>query len=269
MQKKSARSGGLDRDISIFISEDYENELSEQNLFILKELTKQDKQLTFKNAWLTSQEDFNRDYIRQLLPFKHLYAVNTSLFRTPQELVIVSHGPERQFVFRLIEHSRLLSAWVKSSDTDFYGLDYEYWKSGKDRVRRSFNPDFFIKIVLRDYIFHLPPESKAINQLRDLQDTGVEDLILVVEIKDDDDNREETRAKGFDGEEHFVSLNRMIQETNPIDLDEPFRDSLNHQYVFYLLRPADYPAWFSRLTSGLFIFDLKNLKGEGTGEHTL
>lgn len=257
MQKKSARSGGLDRDISIFLSEDFEKEINEQNLFILKELTKQDKQLTFKDAWLTSQEEFNREYIRQLLPFKHLYAVNTSLFRTPQELVIVSHGPERQFVFRLVEHSRLLSSWAKSPDTDFYSLDYEYWKGGKDRVRRSFNPDFFIKITLKDYVLHFSSESKVLNQLRDLQDIGVEDLILVVEIKDDDDNSEKTRAKGFYGEEHFHSLNRMIREINPIDLDELFRESVNQQYLFYLLRPADYPAWFSRIRNGLFLFDLK------------
>ena len=91
----------------------------------------------------------------------------------------------------------------------------------------------------------------------------VEDLILVVEIKDDDDNSEETRAKGFCGDEHIHSLNRMIREMNPIDLDEPFRDSVSQQYLFYLLRPADYPAWFSRLRNGFLIFDLANGVKEG------
>jgi len=232
--------------------------LTEQNLFVLQELMNRDYQLTLRDGWLLSQENFNRDYIRQVLPFKHLYAVNTSLFRTPQDIVILSHEPERQFLFRLIEHSRLISSWAKSPNTEFYTLDYEYWKAGKDRVRRSFNPDFFIKISLSDYIVHLSEESgaTAVKRLHELQDKGVEDLILVVEIKSDDDESESTRAKGQYGEDHFQSLNRRLTETNPIDLPEPFRESVNQQYLFYVLRPGEYPSWFSRLRSGLLIFDL-------------
>jgi hypothetical protein len=33
-----------------------------------------------------------------------------------------------------------------------HSIDYEYWKCGKDRVRGSFNPDFFIRIDLDDYV---------------------------------------------------------------------------------------------------------------------
>jgi len=36
----------------------------------------------------------------------------------------------------------------------------QYWKGGKDRVRRSFNPDFFIKIDLDEYISRLEIEEK-------------------------------------------------------------------------------------------------------------
>ena len=165
IEQTSARSGGLTHDTTVFISEDYENELSEQNLFVLKELTRGNGQLPLDKSWLTTA-GFNTDYIRQLLPFKHLYVANPSLFRTPQDLVILNHEPERQFVFRLIEESKHMSSWVKSPDRDFYSLDYEYWKGGKDRVRRSFNPDFLIKVVLRDYLSRLAPESPAFVSLK-------------------------------------------------------------------------------------------------------
>ena len=259
IQQKSARSGGLDQEVSVFISEDYESELGEQNRFVLAELINQDRQMTFKGDWLPSQEDYNRDYIRQVLPFKHLYAVNTSLFRTPQDLVILSHEPEKEFLFRLIEISKLVDSWVKSPDTEFYTLDYEYWKGGKDRVRRSFNPDFFIRLVVSDYLLNLKQgaDPKAAIRLRELQDLGIEEFILAVEIKSDDDDSDSTRVKGQYAEDHFTSLNRRLKETNPIDLPQPFRDSVNQQYLFYLLRPSDYPGWFSRLKNGLLAFDLE------------
>ena len=257
IQQKSTRSGGLDQDISVFISENHENDLGEQNRFVLEELMSQDRQMTFKGDWLQAQEEYDRNVIRQVLPFKNLYAVNTSLFRTPHDLVILSHAPERLFLFRLIEHSRLIRSWVKSPDKDFYTLDYEYWKAGKDRVRRSFNPDFFIRIGISDYLMHLNSDghSKAVDQLRSLQDRGTEDLMLVVEIKSDDDDSESTRAKGQYGEDHFKALNRRLKETNPIDLPEQFRESLNQRYLFYVLRPQDYPGWFSRLRNGLIAMD--------------
>lgn len=253
--QSSARSGGLDQEISVFLSEDYEKELKDQNLFVLQELTKKERQMTLGSAWLPSQEEFNREYIRQMLPFKHLYAVNASLFRTPQDLVIVSHLPERQFIFRLIESSRYLSSWVKSPDREFYSLEYEYWKEEKDRVRRSFNPDFFIRLNISDYLIRLGPDldPQADHRLRELQDKGIDDLILVVEIKDDDETGVETRAKGQYGHDHFEALNRRLRETNPIDLAEQFRASIRQHYFFFVLRPMEYPSWFAKIRNGLIV----------------
>jgi hypothetical protein len=253
MPGKSTRSGGLDHEITVFLSEDYENELKDQNLFVLQMLMNQDRQLTFRGDWLQSQEDYNREYIRQMLPFKNLYAVNTSLFKTPQDLVIVSHEPERKFIFRLIEHSKWISSWIKSPDRDFYSLEYEYWKGEKDRVRRPFNPDFFIRIKLSEYLTRMGgnAEPQALHRLRSYQDKGIEELILVVEIKDDEDNSAESRAKEEFGKDHFQALNSRLRETNPIDLSEIFRASIWQQYFFFLLRPKDYPAWFAKIQNGL------------------
>ncbi|MBC2694108.1 MAG: hypothetical protein HF982_02270 [Desulfobacteraceae bacterium] len=36
----------------------------------------------------------------------------------------------------------------------------QYWKSEKNRVKQSFNPDFFIKIDLDEYISRLEREEK-------------------------------------------------------------------------------------------------------------
>ena len=78
----------------------------------------------------------------------------------------------------------------------------------------------------------------------------------MVEIKSDDDQSEETRAKAQFAQDHFRALNQRLREVNPVDLPEPFRGSINHQYIFYLLQPNRYPWWFSRLRDGIFIFDL-------------
>jgi len=258
MQQSSVRAGSLDHDTSVFLSEDYENELNEPNLFILKELLLGSKQLPLDQAWLPTA-GFNPEYIRQVLAFKHLYAANPSLFRTPQDLVILNHQPEQQFVFRLIEDSKCVNAWIKSPDREFYSIDYEYWKGGRDRVRRSFNPDFFIRIAIRDCLLRIPYDAPAVKRLRHLEDQGIEELIVVVEIKSDDDQRDETRAKEQYARDHFQVLNQRLREANPADFPEAFRASIHQQYIFYLLRPADYPQWFGHLRTGTFVFDLGDL----------
>jgi hypothetical protein len=167
--------------------------------------------------------------------------------------VILSHEPERQFLFRLIEHGRLLDSWVKAPDTEFYSVDYEYWRHGRDRVRRSFNPDFFIRLDIDHYLTRLPPDAiiSGASRLRELQNEGIEQLVLVVEIKSDDDNTDETRAKEAFAKEHFAALNRRLRDTQEVDVAEPFRNSVRQHYIFALLRPHDYPGWFSRLGNGL------------------
>jgi len=101
-----------------------------------------------------------------------------------------------------------------------------------------------------------------VDQLRHLQDKGTEDLILAVEIKSDEDDSESTRAKDQYGEDHFKAVNRRLKETNPIDLPEQFKKSLNQQYLFYVLRPHDYPSWFSQLKNGLIVMDYSAIASE-------
>ncbi len=251
MQQASARAGGLDHATSVFVSEDLATELDEQNSFVLGEIAKQPKQPVLPAC--------TRPHIRELHPPKYLYAVNTSLFRTPHNLVILSHEPEREFVFRLIEHTKYIKAWVKSPDMGFYSLDYEFWKRGKDRVRRSFNPDFFIHIAIADFLLlSKNAQDGAVDRLRHLQERGIETIILVVEIKSDDDDSDATKAKEQAGKAHFSNLNSRLRELNPIDVPEEFRNAVIKQqrYIFSLLRPLHFGSWFAQLANGMFIWDL-------------
>jgi len=253
MDASSIRSSEIERFRSIFISEDYLSELAEENQFVIHDLQerykKEDKQLT-----LDAINSLQSDHIRQLIEFRRLYVVNTSLFKTPQNLVIVSHDPERDFVFKLVDHAKYVDSWVKSRDMGFYSLDYEFWKGGKDRARRSFNPDFFIKIDIDKYIELISGDSSkgSIKNLHKLQDQGIKHLIRVVEIKSDEDQEDVTRAKERYGKEHFENVNRRLREINPFDLPEKFRNDACQYYTFDLLKPESYGIWFEKLKNGIF-----------------
>lgn len=255
MDRSSIRVSEVDKDATVFLSEDYETELGDDNLFALEHLKNIRGKFDEKNPTLFDElDDFikkNKDRIRALYGYKPPYAVNTSIFKSPQSLVRVSSNPEKLFVFGLIEHTRYLQSWLKSRDMGFYSIDYEYFRKGKDRVRASFNPDFFIKIELDKYIRTLKGEGADIQQLRELQDKGFDTIIKVVEIKSDGDDDETTPAKERYATEHFAILNHKLREGRiPADFirDNDFTEQ--QLYTFDLLIPAKYNAWFTSLMKG-------------------
>lgn len=254
MDASSIRSGELGKYTSVLISEDYQEELEEENKFVIDYLVKRFKE---KPSNQLSLYDFipqeKSDYFRRLIKDKLLYVVNTSVFKTPQNLVIISHEPERFFVFNLIENAKYITSWIKSRDMGFYSIDYEFFKGGKDRTRRSFNPDFFIKINLESYIGRLISDNPEINltDLHQLQDKGINNIIRAVEIKSDEDQEEITRAKEKWGKDHFKRLNEKLRSANPIDFSDEFQDDVSTIYIFELLRPMDYDLWFSNLQKGV------------------
>ena len=256
MDNSSKRSGELDRYTSIFISEDYHDELDGDNLFVLEYLArvvKETKQKQIAIDLFIPQKKY--DYIRQLIPEKPIFLVNTSLFKTPQNLVILSHEPEKEFLFKLIENSKYINSFIKSRDMAFYSIDYEYFKKGKDRTRKSFNPDFFIKIIIEDYLEKIQnelPESELAG-LKELQDKGIKTIIRVVEIKSEEDQEEVTRAKEKWASAHFKRLNKRLQNTNPIEIEADFRDDICTYYTFDLLHPSEYDLWFNNLRKGVLL----------------
>lgn len=132
---------------------------------------------------------------------------NSFDFKTPLNVVIADHTPERLFVKQLMrsENAQFVDGWIKSTDQDFYTIEYS-WRKGEHAKRATFNPDFFIKQGSH---------------------------IWVIEIKGDEergDPSDENKAKYKAAKQHFDLLNTEQSET---------------VYRFHFLTPTGYPTFFS------------------------
>jgi type III restriction enzyme len=109
-------------------------------------------------------------------------------FRSPVNLVLATHDPERRFLQRLFdtEVAEKLTGWVKSPDTGFYEISYS-WRKGDHTKQGRFNPDLFLKLS----------SSKD---------------VLVIELKDDGDDSDENCAKFRFATEHFERVNATQDE---------------------------------------------------------
>lgn len=257
LSRGSVRVGELERDAAAFLSEEYNEEVDEKTKAVLRYINEErsesdQQQISFSDPMNLLGK--HGEYVRPLVTNdpRPPYIVNPSVFKTPQSTILVTHHPEREFTFRLLEHSQYITSWIKSPDKGFYSIDYEYWKKGKDRVRRGFNPDFFIQIDLDQYIDKLVKQDKKqyLDSLRSLQDKGIEKLIHVVEIKSDDDDDEATPKKAEYATEHFKKLNEKLIEVNPVDIPKEHHPYLKQHYIFKLLTPTDYFGWFSDIRTG-------------------
>ena len=142
--------------------------------------------------------------------------LNAFNFKTPLGVVIADHKPERHFVRELIkpENSKIIDNWFKSTDQDFYPIEYS-WRKGEHPKRGRFNPDFFIKI---------------------------DKNILIVEIKGNEEFNEpsdENKGKYKAAKKHFTILNEQQSELN---------------YFFNFLTPEDYDYYFGQLRKKDFKF---------------
>jgi type III restriction enzyme len=138
---------------------------------------------------------------------------NSHDFKTPLNLVIADATPERKFVRQLCtrENAQAIDAWLKNTPQRFYSIEYA-WKKGEHPKRGEFSPDFFIK---------------------------TDDLILVVEIKDDSeifDPSPENQKKYEYAKAHFERLNQwLLSEVIPV------------KYQFNFLTPKSYGTFFQKL----------------------
>lgn len=261
LDRSTIRLGELERDATAFLSEDYESELGAKTIRVLQHLiearTRTEEEKKQISLFQFDPNDYlgkHKEYARSLVAGdpRSPYIINPTVLKSPQSSVLVSHSPEKAFVFLLLEHAKYFKAWIKSPDKGFYSLDYEYWKGGKDRVRRGFNPDFFIVQNLADYIavIHGSADPDDVSKLRALEEEGVEYLVRVVEIKSDEDDDETIPAKAEAGLAHFNSLNQKLRETNPSSVDPVYRPYLKQHYTFDLLRPGQYQRWVGLLKEG-------------------
>lgn len=170
-----------------------------------------------ENSLILSDED-TRTILQEIqaddtLPRRAVQQVdNPFFFKTPLNMVIADHKPEREFVRLLIksENAAAIDAWIKSTDKGFYSIDFS-WRKGKHTKRGSFNPDFFMK---------------------------KSNHILVLEIKGDDQLTEpsdENKAKNKAALQHFDNLNKQQDE---------------YVYHFHFLAQVDYDTFFPFLRSG-------------------
>ncbi len=127
-------------------------------------------------------------------------------FKTPLNVALASYEPERIFIRGLTaeQTANCLDAWIKSLDVGFYSIEYA-WRKGEHRKRGGFNPDFFIKI---------------------------QDDIVVVEIKVDDDISDENKAKLRYAIDHFARVNKMQKD---------------RLFFFKFLSPKSYDLFFKSI----------------------
>ncbi len=167
-------------------------------------MLRQDKTIFLTNNWEDEIEDEEQKLILseiiedESLPRSAYKDIDYCLFKTPVTTVITASKPERKFVELLCkkENADMLSSWIKSRDRNFYEIEYSCkYGGGISKTRKyyhdKFNPDFFLK---------LHKDSKT--------------YYLVIEIKEDGDSSEENKAKYKYAVQHFEELNQRINAFN-------------------------------------------------------
>jgi type III restriction enzyme len=158
---------------------------------------------------VTLGEAADRKLLKELeedesLPRSALIEVgNKYNFKTPLNVALASYEPERRFIRGLTaeQTAKAIDAWIKSLDVGFYSIEYS-WRKGEHPKQGRFNPDFFIR---------------------------VDNDIIVVEIKMDNDVSDENKAKLRYAKEHFARVNELQKE---------------QRYYFKFLSPGSYDLFF-------------------------
>lgn len=158
----------------------------------------------FEKECSQEQIDILKDVIAdESLPRSASKEVNHYCFKTPVSVILTKQEPERKFV-EAIAGSKVcekIDAWIKSRDQNFYSIEYS-WRKGEHPTQANFNPDFFLKFG---------------------------DNIVVVEIKADDDDSDENKAKYRWAKQHFATLNDELKKTK-----------IKQRYFFHFLSPSSY-----------------------------
>ena len=137
---QSISVSSLRKEASVFYTDDYENELKDENLKVLSEFLNDDSR-----------------------PVKAAKCKNMYQFKTPMDIVFTSGKPELDFVDYLCRQdvSECIDSWIKSRDVGFYSIEYTWKKNSHQLKNQSFNPDFFIKIMKNNKTYYLVVEIKA------------------------------------------------------------------------------------------------------------
>jgi type III restriction enzyme len=164
--------------------------------------------LFYKEGYENTLDEAQSVVFAEMIDTDDYELVRNDKMKTPMLGVVTNYAPEKKFLNLLLksQYEIFYDSFIKSTDRGFYSVPYSF-KKGTHMKYLSFNPDFFIK--------------KA-NQ------------ILVVEIKGDQEDANESRAKLRDAIVHFSELNLRQNE---------------FEYIFLMLGPKDYENFFAGLSS--------------------
>lgn len=148
--------------------------------------------------------------------YKSIFVSNQYDLKTPLNLVIADHEPERRFISMLLqpENVKCHDAWIKSTPSRFYEIEFA-WKKGEHPKRAKFSPDIFIRAG---------------------------ELTLIVEIKGDEElsePSEENRKKAEYAHAHFARLNERLANMN-----------VSMRYKFNFLTERNFNTFFHMLRNG-------------------
>jgi len=155
--------------------------------------------------------------------------VNAYDFKSPVNVILSDHAPERVFVEKLInpKNSKALRSWVKAPDTGFYEIEYAFQEGGVGRSKRGkFNPDFFL--WLKDF-----------------------ELVVVVEVKGDGDESWRNKGKLNAARAHFQTVNELLEANGE-----------TRRYSFHILTPKHYDRFFATVRDGTVTSFVSGLQGQ-------
>jgi type III restriction enzyme len=139
---------------------------------------------------------------------------NSYDFRSPVNLVLTDHQPERRFAQKLFQarNAKALRSWVKAPDSGFYEIEYAFQEGGVGRSKRGrFNLDFFL-------------------WLKDV------DVIVACEVKADGDDSWRNKGKMAAAHAHFTEVNRLLA-----------KQGSSRKYVVHIVTPKDFDKFFEQL----------------------
>lgn len=137
---ESLAIGNLRRDYSVFFTDNWKNEILNED----------------------QQKIFEQVIEDETLPRQAIKEPNEFLFKTPVNIVFTNAKPERDFVDYLCkkEIAEKIECWIKSRDRGFYQIEYSWRKANHQKIA-NFNPDFIIKIKKDNFDYFIVVEIKS------------------------------------------------------------------------------------------------------------
>ena len=137
---ESLAIGNLRRDYSVFFTNNWKNEILNED----------------------QQKIFEQVIEDETLPRQAIKELNEFLFKTPVNIVFTNAKSERDFVDYLCkkEIAEKIECWIKSRDRGFYQIEFSWRKANHQKIG-NFNPDFIIKVLKDDFEYFIVVENKS------------------------------------------------------------------------------------------------------------